>query len=200
MPDYVIGFVNDIPTAISPGGLSAIDFYAETIAVTTEIGVAGTGYNAAHTVFTVPAGRLYNGLIPQLWIDVNGFWKTADIDFDYEASANASTFTFFTPIPKDARVGMRWMAGATTYNEETILVTNDVGSSGAGWNAAHTVFTVPNGKTYDGTTNKLYVDANGFLQTIGVDVVFVNNIAATQFTLSKAVPKYGRVTMRWIVT
>jgi hypothetical protein len=86
---------------------TVLNYYDETTLVTTEIGVAGTGYNAAHTVFTLPNGETYDGTIDQLEVEVNGVGQIDGINYDYEDSVAASYITFLDAIPKNARVRFR---------------------------------------------------------------------------------------------
>lgn len=95
-----IQFVNGIPTTV----VSGLSQYDESILVTTEIGVSGTGYNAAHTVFTLPSAETYDGTINELKVEVNGFGQVEGVEYNYDNNSTATTVTFITPISKDARV------------------------------------------------------------------------------------------------
>src|SRR5687768_1989443 len=59
--------VNGFPTEVE----DVVYFYDKTIVVNTEIGVAGTGYDADHLVFTLPDGETYDGSLNQLVVIVN---------------------------------------------------------------------------------------------------------------------------------
>ena len=85
-----------------------------------------------------------------------------------------------------------------TYYKESILITTDIGTPQAGVSADHKTITLPNGETYDGTTDQLRVligsDKDGVLpQVEGVDFNYDNNVAATTVALIKAIPKDARI-------
>ena len=89
-------------------------------------------------------------------------------------------------------------SGTPTVYDESILVTTDIGVAGTGYNSGHTIFTLPNGMTYDGTKNELQVYIgdyiNGGLKLIeGVDFLYGLTSSETTITLTKAVPKNIRV-------
>lgn len=94
-------------------------------------------------------------------------------------------------------------AGGIAIYEESILVTNDIGSSGTGYNAAHTEFTLPNAKTYDGSGGKRSIEVftgdtvNGGVKLVrDVDVTFGTGVAETTFTTARAMPKDTRLNIR----
>lgn len=95
-----INFVNDIPTASQ----SSVQYYDETLPVTTDIGVSGTGYNAAHTEFTLPNSETYNGNIDQLKVLINKIPQTEGDGFTYDASSVATKITTSVPLKNGAEV------------------------------------------------------------------------------------------------
>jgi len=93
-------FINGVPTAVT----TFLIHYDESILVTTEIGVSGTGYNAAHTEFTLPNGETYDGTTSELLVEINGLGQVEGITFNYGISESESKITFITAIPKNARI------------------------------------------------------------------------------------------------
>jgi len=89
-----------------------LTFYDESILITTEIGVAGTGYNAAHTEFTLPNAKTYNGTIDALEVFAGdnldgGLSLVEGVDFDYENSTTATKVTTTKGLPKNIRIRFR---------------------------------------------------------------------------------------------
>jgi len=101
----VVRYINGIPTTVDLS--TTINYYDESILVSQPIGTPGTGYNDAHTIFTLPNAETYDGTIDQLKIYVNGVAQVEGVDFTYEASASATTITFTEAIPQNARVRFR---------------------------------------------------------------------------------------------
>lgn len=104
----IVQMVNRIPTTVevNTGGATV---YNESVLVTTEIGVAGTGYNAAHTVFTLPNGETYNGTKKELQIHqgdnaTGGIWLVEGVHFEYGPGIAETTITMLKAVPKDARI------------------------------------------------------------------------------------------------
>lgn len=84
------------------------------------------------------------------------------------------------------------VGGGISY-QESVPVTNDVGNSGTGYDADHLVFTLPNGKTYDGTLDELMVSRNGVDWNEGVEYTYEASATATTITCTDAQPKYSRI-------
>jgi hypothetical protein len=99
-----IKLVSGIPTMTEI--TTSITQYDQSILVNTEIGVSGTGYNSAHTIFTLPNSETYNGTIDELKVEVNGVGQIEGVDYNYDNNASATTFTFIIAIPKNARIRM----------------------------------------------------------------------------------------------
>jgi hypothetical protein len=87
--------------------LEQINYYDAGITITTDVGEAGAGYNADHTIFTLPEGQTYNGTTSELLVFVNGILYEDGIDFNYDNNTTATTVTFFSSLPKDTRVRFR---------------------------------------------------------------------------------------------
>lgn len=82
--------------------------------------------------------------------------------------------------------------GGVSY-QESILVTNDVGSSGTGYDSTHKIFTLPNAKTYDGNADVLMVSRNGVDWVEGVHFTYQESGTATTITCINAQPKNSRI-------
>jgi len=82
-----------------------------------------------------------------------------------------------------------------THYDKTILVTTAIGVSGSGYSADHLTFTLPNGETYDSSTDELQVEYNGAGQHDGVEFDYEVSATATTiiFKAANAVPKDGRI-------
>jgi len=83
---------------------ATINQYDESVPVTTDIGTAGAGYDAAHKVFTLPNAETYDGTIDELKVDVNGVGQVEGVEYNYDNNVAATTVTFIDAIPKNARV------------------------------------------------------------------------------------------------
>jgi hypothetical protein len=107
--EKIIRLINGVPTAVLVS-TGAPSIYDESILVTTDIGVAGTGYNSAHTIFTLPNGMTYDGTKSELQIFigdyVNGGSKLIEgVDFTYGITSSETTITLIRAVPKNIRVG-----------------------------------------------------------------------------------------------
>lgn len=107
----VVRLIAGIPTTveITTGGVS---IYDASILITTEIGVAGTGYNAAHTVFTLPNAMTYDGTKEELEVfagdDTDGGNALVEgIDFTYGGSTSETTITTTRAMPNGMRIRFR---------------------------------------------------------------------------------------------
>lgn len=98
----VIQFVNGIPKTVNLTG--TVNFYEATVPVTTAIGVAGTGYDANHLVFTLPNSQTYDGTKNVLLVYLNGVLQESGVDFNYTNSSSATTVTFLSAVIQSARV------------------------------------------------------------------------------------------------
>lgn len=90
--------------------------------------------------------------------------------------------------------------GVTIW-ESTILITNEIGESGTGWDSAHTTITLPGGTTFDGSSKELevFIGDNydgGVRLAPGVDWSSGSGSAETTITLAKALPKNSRIGFR----
>jgi len=97
-------FVNGIPTMIEVTASASLAYYDESVPVTTEIGVAGTGYNAAHTVFTLPNSETYDGTNSELRVQVNGVGQVPGVDVTYGGGVSETQVTLTEPVPNTGRV------------------------------------------------------------------------------------------------
>lgn len=84
-----------------------VTIYDASILVTTDIGVAGTGYDAPHLVFTLPNGETYDGNRYDLEVYVDGLAYVAGVEFNYGAGGAATTVEFVSAIQKFSRVRFR---------------------------------------------------------------------------------------------
>jgi len=105
--DKLSAHLKGLDTALSGAGLGTLTYYDSSVLVTTDIGVAGTGYNNSHTIFTLPNSETYNGTIDELLVFVNGIAWEDGVDFNYQNSTTATTITALTAIPKNSRVRFR---------------------------------------------------------------------------------------------
>ncbi len=85
-----------------------------------------------------------------------------------------------------------------TLFDTTLLVTTDIGTAGVGYDTTHTVFTLPNGMTYDGTISELQVFLgdyrNGGVKLIeGVDFEYGPTAIETTITMLRPLPKNTRI-------
>jgi len=101
-----IKFVNGVPTTVEVQATPDLTYYDESIPVTTDIGTPGTGYDAAHEVFTLPNAETYDATKDQLKVEVNGVGQVEGVHFNYGSGTEATTITFLTPWqpPNGARV------------------------------------------------------------------------------------------------
>lgn len=97
-----IQYVNGIPTTVD----SEVSYYDESILVTTEIGVSGTGYTSDHKTFTLPNAKTYDGTKDQLKVQVNGVGQVEGVHFTYGSGGSETTFTFINAVLKNALVRM----------------------------------------------------------------------------------------------
>ena len=86
---------------------ATIEEYDQSIYVNTEIGVAGTGYDSAHTQFTLPNGEVYDGTVEQLEVFCNEAPWELGIHFNYQNKTNATYITTLVAIPKYSRIRFR---------------------------------------------------------------------------------------------
>lgn len=97
-----IRFIDGIPTTIDL--TASVSHYDESIPVTTEIGVAGTGYDSTHKIFTLPNAQTYDSTTDELKTQINGIGQVEGVSFNYTVGAASTTITFVNAIPKNARV------------------------------------------------------------------------------------------------
>ena len=107
----VVRLIAGIPTTVEISA-GAPTIYDASILVTTEIGIAGTGYDAAHLVFTLPNAMTYNGTKEELEVFVGdntsgGLAQVEGVDFTYGVGTTETTITMTRAMPKDARVRFR---------------------------------------------------------------------------------------------
>jgi hypothetical protein len=183
----------------SPSG--NMGYYDISIPVTTEIGVSGTGYNVAHTTFTLPNAQTYDGTAAgdPLKLDLNGVGLLRGDDFSYEFDLAATTVIFNTPMPKGSRVRfiMIYPIAGTTYDyfDKNYEVTTEIGVAGSLWDADHLVLTLPNNETYNGTSadELLKVQVNGVGKARNIDYTYTFSEIATTVTVIAPIPKYSVV-------
>ena len=204
--DKVSAHLKGLDVKVAGGG-GTIDFYEESVLITNTIGNSGAGWSADHKTITLPNGKTYNGTIDALEVFIGdnldgGLGMVEGIDFDYENNITAITVIFYKALPQNIRIKFRLVGMISlTFYDESLLVTTSIGVAGAGYNTAHTEFTLPNGKTYDGTKNELVVFAGdnldgGLSLVSGVDFNYENNVFATKIITTKAIPKNIRMRFR----
>ena len=87
------------------------------------------------------------------------------------------------------------ITASVAHYESSILVTTNIGVSGAGYDSTHKIFTLPNSQTYDPNAKELKVKANGVHMVEGVDYDYDFGSAPTATTVefANAIPKDARV-------
>ncbi len=93
------------------------------------------------------------------------------------------------PIVKDTYIE----GTVSNYYDESISVDNNIGVSGPGYDSTHTVFTLPNGETYEASLNNLQVFCNEASWEEGIHYSYTS---ATTITTLTAIPKYSRIRFR----
>jgi hypothetical protein len=86
---------------------ASINYYDESVPITTDIGTPGTGYNDAHTRFTLPNSETYDGTTNQLEVFCNEAQWEPGIHFNYQNSSSATYIDTIAAIPKDNRIRFR---------------------------------------------------------------------------------------------
>lgn len=84
------------------------------------------------------------------------------------------------------------LGGGISY-QESVPVTNDIGNAGTGYDSTHKIFTLPNGKEYNGNVDELMVSRNGVDWNEGVEFTYEESATATTITCTNAQPKNSRV-------
>jgi len=192
-------YVNGIPRTSTIE--TDITYYDVSIETTQPIGIEDAGkYNAAHTRYYLQNGEVYDGTVDQLKVQVNGISVEDGVDFDYQNSANAVYVDFYSAIIQDARIRFyKEIWEGVSYYDESILVSTVIGVAGAGYNSAHTVFTLPNAKNYNGFSRELKLLVNGIGQHWdGIDFSYEASANAITVTLIEPAPKNARI--RFILT
>lgn len=180
------------------GNVTDVLFYDASVLVNTEIGVVGIGYDSSHTEFMLPVNQTYDGTSNELEVYCNGaFWEPS-IHYNYENSLIANSITTYVPIPNGSRIRFRKVQKKLNFYDVSILVTTEIGSSGSGYNAAHTEFTLPNDETYDGLTNKLLVMCNEATWENGVHFDYQELPNATKITTYVPISIGNRIRFRMI--
>lgn len=68
------------------------------------------------------------------------------------------------------------------FFDKTTVVNNDIGTSGATWDAAHEVFLLPDGETFDGASKELRIEVNG--QGMVRDIHYTHGNGATENSIA----------------
>lgn len=86
-----------------------------------------------------------------------------------------------------------------TFYDASIYVTTEIGIPGTGYSSDHTIFTLPNSQTYDGTTNELEVWCNEARWEPGIHFSYQLSTSATTITTLTAIPNESRIRFRKII-
>lgn len=78
--------------------------YDQYVNVTTAVGVAGTGYDSTHTIFTLPNGGVYDGTTTALQVFCNEAQWDSGVHFNYQNKTNATYITTLTAIPQNSSI------------------------------------------------------------------------------------------------
>lgn len=81
------------------------------------------------------------------------------------------------------------------FYDKTTTVTNDIGTSGPTWDAAHEVFLLPEGETFDGAAQELRIEVNGQGMVRNIHYTHGSGGAETQVAFAEGwrPPRYAEV-------